>query len=82
MVLLRIDRSKSVVPECFIRSLKGKIYKKGQLMIASLILVNSLLNKIADTSTLIHTNQYNTDKQNLEKKNGDIDKKYLTSVVW
>ena len=51
-------------------------------MIASLILVNSLLNKIADTSTLIHTNQYNTDKKNLEKKNGDIDKKYLTSVVW
>ena len=31
--------------------------------------VNSLENKIPDATTLIHINQYNTDKQNLEKKN-------------
>ena len=31
--------------------------------------------KIPDATTLIHTNQYNTEKQNLEKKIGDADKK-------
>ena len=31
--------------------------------------VNSLEKKIPDATTLIHINQYNTDKQNLEKKN-------------
>ena len=30
--------------------------------------VNSLENKVPDATTLIHINQYNTDKQNLEKK--------------
>ena len=30
--------------------------------------VNSLEKKISDTTTLIHINEYNTDKQNLEKK--------------
>ena len=37
--------------------------------------VNSLEKKIPDATTLIHINQYNTDKQNLEKKFGDVDKK-------
>ena len=31
--------------------------------------VNSLEKKIPDATTLIHINQYNTDKQNIEKKN-------------
>ena len=31
--------------------------------------INSLEKKIPDTTTLIHINQYNTDKQNLDKKN-------------
>ena len=31
--------------------------------------VNNLDKKIPDATTLIHINQYNTDKQNLEKKN-------------
>ena len=31
-------------------------------------------NFFPDTTTLIHINQYNTDKQNLEKKIGDVDK--------
>ena len=31
--------------------------------------VNSLEKKIPDATTLIQINQYNTDKQNLEKKN-------------
>ena len=35
--------------------------------------VNNLENKILDATTLIHINQYNTDKQNLEKKIGDVD---------
>ena len=38
--------------------------------------VNRLEKKISDATTLIHINQYNTDKQNLEK-NGDVDKKIL-----
>ena len=37
--------------------------------------VNNSENKVADGSTLIHLNQYNTDKQNLEKKTVDVDKK-------
>ena len=37
--------------------------------------VNTLEKKISDATTLIHINQYNTDKQILEKKIGDVDKK-------
>ena len=37
--------------------------------------------KIPDTTTLIHINQYNTEKQNFEKKIGDVDKKYQIRVV-
>ena len=37
--------------------------------------VNSLEKKIHDETTLIHINLYITDKQNLEKKFEDIDKK-------
>ena len=36
---------------------------------------NSLENKIPDATTLTHISQYNTDKQNLEKKIGYVDKK-------
>ena len=36
--------------------------------------VNSLENKIRDAITLTDINQYNTDKHNLEKKIGDVDK--------
>ena len=37
--------------------------------------VNSLEKEASDATTLIYINQYNTDKQYLEKKIGDIDKK-------
>ena len=37
--------------------------------------VNNLENKISDPTTLIHINQYNTDKQNLEKKVEDVENK-------
>ena len=37
--------------------------------------VNSLEKKIPDATTLIYINQYNTDKQKLEKIIGDVDKK-------
>ena len=43
--------------------------------------VNSLEKKISDATTLIHVNQYNTDKQNLEKKLGNVDKKN-TDYKW
>ena len=37
---------------------------------------NNIENKIPEATTLIHINQYNTDKQNLEKKKTeDVDKK-------
>ena len=35
---------------------------------------NNLDKKIPDATTLIHANQYNTNKQNLEKNIGDGDK--------
>ena len=37
--------------------------------------VNNLYKKIPDASTIIHINQYNTDKQILEKNVRDFDKK-------
>ena len=40
------------------------------------IKVNNLEKKIPDETTLIHINQHNTDKQNLEKKTGYVDKIY------
>ena len=45
--------------------------------------MNSLQKKTPDVTTLIHINQYNTDKQNLKKKIGDVDKKTpATKVQW
>ena len=43
--------------------------------------VNNLEKKIPDTTTLILINQYSTDKQNVEKKTGDVDKKKQIQVV-
>ena len=39
--------------------------------------VKILQKKISDATTLTHINEYNTEKQNLEKKIGDIDKKVI-----
>ena len=36
--------------------------------------VNKLVRKIPDAITFSHINEYNTDKQNLEKKIGNVDK--------
>ena len=41
----------------------------------------ALEKKIPDTTTLIHINQYNTDKQNLGKKLEVLIKKYQIQVV-
>ena len=43
--------------------------------------VKNLEMKIPDATTLIHINQYSTDKQNLEKKIGFVEKKYHILVV-
>ena len=43
--------------------------------------VNVLEKKILDLTTLIHLNQDKTDKQNLDKKIGDADKKYQIRVI-
>ena len=43
--------------------------------------VNSLQKKIPDAITLIHINQYNTDKQNSEKKLEMLIKNYKIQVV-
>ena len=44
--------------------------------------INNLEKKIPDYSSLIQTNQYNADKQNLEKLNGDVEgKKTNTSSL-
>ena len=42
--------------------------------------VNSLDKKAHDTTTLFHINKYNIDKQNLEEKIGDIDKKNIPGM--
>ena len=45
--------------------------------------VNNLENKIPDATILVHINQYNTDKQNLEKEIENVDKKYkIQAVSW
>ena len=38
--------------------------------------------KVLAATTLININQYNTDEQNLEKKIGDVNKKYQALVVY
>ena len=43
--------------------------------------VNNLEKKIPAATTLIHINQYSTDKQNLEKKLEMLIKKYQIQVV-
>ena len=43
--------------------------------------VKNLEMKIPDATNLIHINQYSTDKQNLEKKIGFVEKKYHILVV-
>ena len=43
--------------------------------------VSNLDKKIPDATTLIHINQYNTEKQKLEKNIGDVDKKHQIQVV-
>ena len=43
--------------------------------------MNNLETKILNVTTLIHINQYNTDKQNLEKKLKMLIKKYQIQVV-
>ena len=43
--------------------------------------VNNLDKNISDATTLIHINQYSTYKQNVEKKIGDVDKKYQIQLV-
>ena len=43
--------------------------------------IDNLEKKIPDATTLTQINQYNTDKQNLEKEIGDVDKKYEMLVV-
>ena len=42
---------------------------------------NKLDTKIPHATTLIYINQYKTNIQNLEKKIGDVDKKYQTLAI-
>ena len=42
--------------------------------------VNNLEIRIPHITTLIHINQYNTNKKIREKKNGDVDKKMRDSI--
>ena len=58
----------------------NEIIKDTKLNILK-IKVNNLEKKIPNATTLIHINQDNTHKQNLEKKIGDVDKKYQIQGV-
>ena len=44
--------------------------------------LNNWENKIPEATPLIQLNQYSINNQNLEKKNGDVDKKCQIQVVW
>ena len=44
--------------------------------------VNILEKKIPDATTLFPIDQYNTDKQNLQKNVGEVDKKKQMQVVY
>ena len=58
------NEGKSVIAERFMKT-KDKRQKTSTLKTK----VNNLERKVPDTTTLIHINQYNTDKQKLDKKN-------------
>ena len=53
----------------------NEVVKKNKKFNTLKTKVNNLDKRIAHATALIHINQYNSDKHNLEKKNGDVDKK-------
>ena len=67
-----LKKSSDVVDNKLVKNTKFNILKTK---------VNNLEKKNPDATTLVDTNQSNTDKQNLEKKIGDVDKKYRIQVV-
>ena len=70
-----VDKSKTVALKKLSEALDIKVAKNTKLNTLKRK-VSNLENKIPDETTLIHIYQYNTDKQILENKIGEIDKKY------
>ena len=65
-VSVDLKKNKHVADNDVMKNTKLKILKTK---------VNEIDQKILDATTLIYINQYNTNKQNLEKKIRDVDKK-------
>ena len=63
-----LDAGKLKTVPVYLKKLSDAVDKNTKFNIQK-TKVNSLGIKIPDATTLIHINQYNTDKQNLEKKN-------------
>ena len=87
-VLTSLDNLKTKVDELDVRKLKTipMNFKKLNNVVTKEVVkktvynklntkLNYLENKISDASTLIKLNQYNSHKQNLEKKIGDVKNK-------
>ena len=71
-VLVEVKMLSDVVDNKVVKNIKFKKLKTK---------VNNLEKNIPDATTLMHINQYCTDKQNLEKKIGDVDKKHQIQVI-
>ena len=65
-VPVELKKIRDVVDNQFVKNTKFNTLKAK---------VNNFEKKIPDAATLVHINQYNTDKQNLEKKIGEVDEK-------
>ena len=72
-VLIGLKKLKDVVDNEIVENTKFNTLKTK---------VNKLNKKIPESTTLIHINQYNTNKEYLEKKIGDADKKCQTLVYY
>ena len=65
-VPVNLKRLSDLVDNAVVKNTKFNILKTK---------VNNLEKKFPDGTTLIHINEYSTDKQNVEKKTEDVDKK-------
>ena len=70
-VLVDLKKSSYVIDCEVVKNTKLKILKTK---------VNNFEMKIPDATALIHVSSYSTDKQNLDKKSGDVDKKYQIRI--
>ena len=77
-VLTSLNNSKTKVDDLDVVKIKAFPLDLKKL---SDVVDNEVEKRILDSITLIHINQYNTDKKKISKRNGNVDKKYQIKVV-